>query len=364
MLIFSRAAKRSCHPRVQTARSSCLLTHTISQHVLSRLSSVFGLLMLCVLSIGPVQAQSDVSALEKHAIIGGQEIAREAYPWMAALTYNVDADLFNRQFCGGSVIADTWVLTAAHCLFDQRGDLLSTSDLKVAINAVDLRDEQVATEIVVANVYIHPEYDHAANNPHSDIALLELATPTGVTPITLSTKASSKLIGLQATVIGWGATDNSDPSRPKFPDWSHSVDVPIVSLEICNGPQSYMDAIYPNQLCAGYAEGQRDSCVGDSGGPLITTYEGVEQQVGVVSFGYGCALPNFYGIYTDVPYFIGWINQFVYVGEPEFEPEQIIPRTQNATNGISTVSDSSGGAASWFVMLLLGLGALLRRRWA
>jgi len=190
--------------------------------------------------------------------------------------------------------------------------------------------------------------------------LLELAQPSGVTPVTLSTKATDKLVGLQATVIGWGAVDNSNPVTPQFPVWLHSVDVPIVSLDVCNAPESYDDNIYPNQLCAGFEQGGRDSCVGDSGGPLIATYEGVVQQVGVVSFGYGCALPNFYGIYTDIPYFIGWINQYVYVGEPEFEPELFEPKGLKSIQG-GGVSVNSG-ASSFLAIFTLLVGLMIRRR--
>jgi len=132
-------------------------------------------------------------------------------------------------------------------------------------------------------------------------------------------------------------------------------------MEVCNDPKSYAGNIYPNQLCAGYAEGGRDSCVGDSGGPLIATYEGVIQQVGVVSFGYGCAQPDFYGIYTDVPYFIGWVNQYIYVGEPEFEPELFeVKGTASIRNTGGTVS--TAGASSFFVIFTLFAGIMVRRR--
>lgn len=323
--------------------------------VMQQGKALFLALSVCFMLTPHVSAQD---AIDKHFIIGGQPIEKNDYPWTVALTYDVDADLFQRQFCGASVIADTWVLTAAHCLYDKRGELLTVADFKVAINADNLSDPDV-NEILVTNLFVHPAYDHTANNPHSDIALLELATPSGITPIKLSTKASDKLIGLQATVIGWGAVDNTDPAQPSYPNWAHAVDVPVVSLDICNAPQSYANAIYPNQLCAGYPAGGRDSCVGDSGGPLVVTYEGELQQIGVVSFGYGCALPNFYGIYSDVPYFIGWINQFVFVGEPEFVPEQIIPR---ASTALSPTKNDTAGATSLFGIVLFGCCLLLRRR--
>ena len=321
---------------------------------------VTSILLLLVAYLVPVQATgASDEFVEKHFIIGGQPVERNVYPWMVALTYVADAELVQRQFCGGTVIADQWVLTAAHCLYDRAGEPLPADELNVAINATNLNDEGVP-ELTVANLFIHPAYEHNGQNPHSDIALIELAQSTGITPVTLSTKASEELIGLQATVIGWGAVDNSNPVSPQFPVWLHSVDLPIVSLDVCNAPESYDDNIYPNQLCAGYEQGGSDSCVGDSGGPLIATHEGVVQQVGVVSFGYGCALPYFYGIYSDVPYFIGWINQFVYVGEPEFEPELFEAKATTAIKGGGTTVNS--GASSFFVMFILFVGLMIRRR--
>jgi len=310
----------------------------------------------------PVAAQgADETSVEPHFIIGGEPVLDDtAAPWIVALTYNINADLVQRQFCGGSVIADQWVLTAAHCLFDRAGNFLPTSDYRVAINATNLLNPN-ASELVVTNAIVHPEYEHNARNPHSDIALLELATPSGIEPIALSTKSTDQLIGLEATVLGWGATDNDLFAENVFPDQLHSVDVPIVSLEVCNAPISYQGALLANQLCAGLAEGGRDSCAGDSGGPLVVTIDGRIQQAGIVSFGNECALPNFYGVYTDVPYFIGWINQFVFVGEPEFEPELLEARTTEALAAGPT-ANSEVASLNWLLIVFIGVGLSRRQR--
>lgn len=317
------------------------------------------------------ESNVDQQSIDKHFVIGGQPTSSTAYPWTVALTYNTQHDLFQRQFCGGSVIADRWVLTAAHCLYDGRGDLMLTSDLKVATNAANL-DSEDAKEIVITNYFIHPAYDNKGSNPHSDLALLELATDSNITPVKLSTRVSDELYGLYATVIGWGAVDVSDPNNTYYPMTSHAVSVPIVSLDVCNSPISYANNILANQLCAGAAEGGRDSCVGDSGGPLVVRHQGEYQQVGIVSFGYGCAQPNYYGIYTNIGYFINWINQFVYVGDAEFDGDSALGAgiqrgtvssyTTSTSSASNSDYDENSGSSSLLGLFLLSSLMLLRRR--
>jgi len=235
---------------------------------------------------------------------------------------------------------------------------VSAADFYVATNAANLTDPNIP-ELVVSNIYLHPDYDNQALNPHSDIALLELATDANVQALSLATKSTDELVGLSATAIGWGATDISDPDNLLYPRWLQEVDVPIVSLDVCNAPISYGNMLLSNQLCAGYATGGKDSCIGDSGGPLFVNLAGEARLVGIVSFGYGCAEPNYYGIYTNVPYFIAWINQYVYVGDAEFDP--VVSESKSSiTLGSSTSSD--GGSLSGFLLLLLTSAVMFRRK--
>jgi hypothetical protein len=109
-----------------------------------------------------------------------------------------------------------------------------------------------------------------------------------------------------ATVIGWGAL-SEDSSE--YPEELRHVNLPIVSNEICN--ESFEFGINDNMLCAGYTEGGKDACQGDSGGPFVTfdQQSQIWKQIGIVSFGDGCARPNSYGVYTRVSKFTKYIKE-------------------------------------------------------
>ncbi|EDN67400.1 Trypsin-2 precursor [Beggiatoa sp. PS] len=104
-------------------------------------------------------------------------------------------------------------------------------------------------------------------------------------------------VGIETTVVGWGQTDAY--RRDSYADSLRHANVPITSNEVCNN--SYDGDVKDSMLCAGFKDGGTDACVGDSGGPLVVeSYAGV-QQIGIVSWGEKCALPNYYGVYTRVP---------------------------------------------------------------
>ncbi len=226
-------------------------------------------------------------------IIGGTELTTGQQPWLVSLQEN------GEHFCGGSLIDAVWVLTAAHCVEG------SASGLQVRANFVDLTDSSEGQRANVSSVFVHPDY---LNGDAADIALLKLASPiSGVTTLPLadiSFMNSSAKPGTTATVSGWGVTrENGD-----IPNIVQAVDVPLVSTPQCNQPQAYDGQIADTEICAGYQRGGRDSCQGDSGGPLVVHQQGQPVQVGVVSWGDGCALPNKYGVYARVASFNSWIS--------------------------------------------------------
>ena len=226
-------------------------------------------------------------------IIGGEPADLGEYPFMVALLYEpINGTDFQKQYCGGSLIASRWVLTAAHCV-----EFLDSADqIAVAVNRTNL-DSTEGSRVAVRDFYIHPDYDPSQLSP--DVALIRLARPVNdVEPIQLADTADDvyETAGTLLTVIGWGNT--STTGHASFPDALHELQVPVVSDADCDF--AYGGAVtVETQLCAG-SRGV-DSCQGDSGGPLFaTTASGDWIQMGIVSWGFKCAKQHFPGVYTEV----------------------------------------------------------------
>jgi len=248
-------------------------------------------------------------------IIGGREADPGAWPWQAALMKHSVENGFYAQFCGGSLIAPNWVLTAAHCVTDSSsGVIVDPSTIDVTVGRHRLSSDE-GQRIAALQIVRHPDYNTESTD--SDVALIRLAamavytdTVAPITPLS-PTLASLAAPGVDATVIGWGAR-NASGGPPNYADALHQVSVPIMEQAVCRAdydPVLGAGSITDNMICAGLEEGGRDSCFGDSGGPLMTPDgNGGWLQAGIVSWGIGCAEPRYPGVYTRVTQFYDWIR--------------------------------------------------------
>lgn len=224
-------------------------------------------------------------------IVGGVEVDPEfKYPWMTALLRTSGS-----LFCGGSLINESWVLTAAHCSTNT-----NPSSVSVSVRRHDLTRSSAAEggyDRKVAEIFVHPQYQPLSFN--RDVALWKLAAPiTEVDIIQLDNDGDYSVVGELATVSGWGVVREGGASTS---DVLREVDVPIMSNQDCL--RDYPGSITDFMLCAGYPEGGKDACQGDSGGPLFYN----NRQIGVVSWGQGCARPDNAGVYARVSALSDWI---------------------------------------------------------
>jgi len=232
-------------------------------------------------------AHADIAPL----IVGGTKAKKGDFPYIVSLHDK------QGHLCGGSLIKKNWVLTAGHCV-----DGLKVS--KVYIGLMDQKKLAEATEVMaVKKVVSHPRYAEGY-----DFALIQLKKNSKVKPvelnvdeITISDKAGEEIM---STTAGWGYT-KANTVMAAEPTALMKVHVPLVPAETC--ALAYPEQINEAMICAGFKDGKKDACSGDSGGPLIVRDGTKIKLVGVVSWGEGCARPEKYGVYSKVNQVTDWI---------------------------------------------------------
>nr|ADK37838.1 putative trypsin-like serine protease precursor [Pandora neoaphidis] len=218
-------------------------------------------------------------------IVGGYEVTPKfKYPWMASLQYK------KQHTCGGTLYTDTTVISAAHCVIG------STSSWTALVHRHNLNQtpaSESGVSIQVVSRVSHPDYGKNYNGNDVSIWKLDAKVP-GAPKLKLDAGKYSETVGTPLKVIGWGTTSSGGNISPTLLE----VIVPVFNSTKCK--VAYPDLDSKSQFCAGFPEGGKDSCQGDSGGPMFFADGSNYYLTGVVSWGRGCALKGYPGVYTRV----------------------------------------------------------------
>jgi hypothetical protein len=226
------------------------------------------------------------------------------------------------SLCAGTVIASHWVLTAAHCVFSR-----GTGGLKGLRAVTAFAKSNVphsGEKLRVKRVVVHPKHGPVARAGKragliNDVALLELEAPASAPRqklAALSGQSAFLAPGAMMTVVGWGLTKPRGPDEAQDPKYLSKAllraDVPIPNRNACEAFLGFTGDEGESVFCAGDGRGGADSCNGDSGGPIFAKGPAGEPiQIGVASWGDGCAVPGTYGAYAAIPRFQQWIGKYV-----------------------------------------------------
>nr|XP_023690948.1 uncharacterized protein LOC111855790 [Paramormyrops kingsleyae] len=238
----------------------------------------------------------DEELINDFRVVGGEECPAGDCPWQALLVTEDDLG-----FCGGTILNQKFILTAAHCLRE-------TQSFYVVLGETNRNvDEHRETRHEVELVLVHSQY--MPDTYHNDIALVKMKEPIRFSPYILpaclpESDFAERVLMRQpdGMVSGFGRVREGGPQSPVL----LKLSVPYVDRKTCIDSSNLK--ISNTMFCAGYSDEAKDACQGDSGGPHVTRYKNTWFLTGVVSWGEGCARRGKYGIYTQVSKYIKWIR--------------------------------------------------------
>ncbi|KAM9316571.1 serine protease 56 [Gastrophryne carolinensis] len=250
------------------------------------------------------------STIPQGRIVGGSITSPGSWPWLVNIRLN------GELMCGGVIIGDAWVLTAAHCFNGDINELQWT----VVVGEYDVSKQEDGKKVIqVKRIITHPKFNQKTFN--NDIALIELTSRVTVSskvmPVCLPTVPVDPAPGTNCYIAGWGSLYEDGPPS----DVVMEASVPVLSQETCR--KTLGKGMLTNTMfCAGYLNGGVDSCQGDSGGPLTCQDSSSNQYYvyGITSWGDGCGEKGKPGVYTRVTSFIDWMRSQMKSPKPTREP--------------------------------------------
>ncbi|XP_054714325.1 venom peptide isomerase heavy chain-like [Uloborus diversus] len=249
---------------------------------------------------GPNCGKSLFLPEDKDRIVGGGYVKHGMYPWMVSLYEKQGSSPF-KHVCGATVLNDRWIVTAAHCIDYKTAPW--RYEAYIGLHKLSETTHPIVRRLKISHIYVHE--DHNKYTHTNDIALLKTADPIDISSsdgyingICLP-KGNEDPEG-QGVVTGWG----HERSWGYNSDILKHVTIPLVNRAVCD--RAYGGSIREMMICAGSTN--KDTCQNDSGGPLFqVNSDGIATLVGITSFGRGCGLEGYPGVYTKVSHFRDWM---------------------------------------------------------
>lgn len=242
-------------------------------------------------------------------IINGQEVTIDDFPYLVAV------QIWGSFQCGGSIISQSVILTAAHCLELEK----QASKYSIIYGQTDILGAKTNV-IQVRSFLMHPKYNYISMDYDVGLMFLAESIPFGERAQCIRLAANGPMPGSRASIVGWGITQTGDHGR------LYAVFVYTIARLKCLALYINKWRITPRMLCAGVPQGGKDACSGDSGGPLVVAGE----QVGICSYGFRCGLRKYPGIYSNIAVLHDWIQSNVNISCSD---TKIVSTSAATTNG-------------------------------